>query len=132
MLYELGIKVAEKGPVIMTNPLITRREKQEEKDTILLHIKGRLDMNALEDFKNIFADEFDTGNFKIVLNMSQVNFIVSTHLGVIMSNYKKAQSAGGDIKFSSLTEEVYGIFDLLQLTTILNIYNSDAEALAEF
>ena len=62
--------------------------------------------------------------------MSQVNFIVSTHLG-IMSNYKKAQS-GGDIKFSSLTEEVYGIFDLLQLTTILNIYNSDAEALAEF
>ena len=89
-------------------------------------------MNALEDFKNIFADEFDTGNFKIVLNMSQVNFIVSTHLGVIMSNYKKAQSAGGDIKFSSLTEEVYGIFDLLQLTTILNIYNSDAEALAEF
>ena len=116
----------------MTNPLITRREKQENSNTVLLHIKGRLDMNALEDFKNIFADEFDTGNFKIVLNMSQVNFIVSTHLGVIMSNYKKAQSAGGDIKFSSLTEEVYGIFDLLQLTTILNIYNNDTEALAEF
>ena len=116
----------------MTNPLITKREKQENNETILLHIKGRLDMNALEDFKNVFANEFDAGNFKIVLNMSQVNFIVSTHLGVIMSNYKKAQSAGGDIKFSSLTEEVYGIFDLLQLTTILNIYNSDAEALAEF
>ena len=44
--------------------------------TVLLHIKGRLDMNALEDFKNVFADEFDAGNFKIVLNMSQVNFIV--------------------------------------------------------
>ena len=70
----------------MTNPLITKREKQENSETVLLHIKGRLDMNALEDFKNVFADEFDAGNFKIVLNMSQVNFIVSTHLGVIMAS----------------------------------------------
>ena len=38
----------------MTNPLITKREKQENDDKVLLHIKGRLDMNALEDFKNIF------------------------------------------------------------------------------
>lgn len=114
----------------MTNPLVTRRE--ELTGAIALHIKGRLDMNALEDFKNIFVTEFEAGNYNIILNMAQVNFIVSTHLGVIMTNYKKAQSNGGDIKFSSLTEEVYGIFDLLQLTSILNIYNSDSEAAKDF
>lgn len=114
----------------MTNPLITRREELD--GAVALHVKGRLDMNALEDFKGIFLNEFEVGNYKIILNMAQVNFIVSTHLGVIMTNYKKAQSNGGDIKFSSLTEEVYGIFDLLQLTSILNIYNSDAEAASDF
>ena len=60
-------------------------------------------MNALEDFKNIFADEFDTGNFKIVLNMFKST---SSQRTWAMSNYKKAQSWVA-ILFSSLTEEVY-------------------------
>jgi anti-anti-sigma regulatory factor len=64
--------------------------------------------------------------------MAEVNFIVSTHLGVIMSNYKNAQAQEGDVKFSALTEEVFGIFDLLQLTSILNIFKTDDEALADF
>jgi len=116
----------------MSNPLITKRDEIEDKGAVALHVKGRLDMSALEDFKNIFTSEFEAGNYKLVLNMAEVNFIVSTHLGVIMSNYKEAQSNGGDIKFSALTEEVYGIFDLLQLTSILNIYKSDEEAAADF
>ena len=116
----------------MSNPLITRRQEHSDKGAVVLHVKGRLDMSALEDFKNIFTSEFESGNYKLVLNMTEVNFIVSTHLGVIMSNYKEAQSNSGDLKFSALTEEVYGIFDLLQLTSILNIYKTDEEAIAEF
>lgn len=116
----------------MTNSLVTRRFEHSDKGVVVLHVKGRLDMSTLEDFKNLFTSEFQTGNYKLVLNMAEVNFIVSTHLGVIMSNYKNAQAQEGDVKFSALTEEVFGIFDLLQLTSILNIFKTDDEALADF
>jgi anti-anti-sigma factor len=116
----------------MSNPLIVKREKNEESGVVTIHLKGRLDMTSLDPFKEVFTEEFSNGNYKIVLNMAEVFFIVSTHLGVIMSSYKDAQANAGDLKFSSLTEEVYGIFDLLQLTSILNIYQTDEEACAEF
>lgn len=116
----------------MSNSLITRRFEHTDKDVVVLHIKGRLDMSTLEDFKNLFTAEFEANHHRLILNMAEVNFIVSTHLGVIMSNYKTAQARGGDVKFSSLTEEVYGIFDLLQLTSILSIFKTDAEALKNF
>ncbi|MCJ8345531.1 STAS domain-containing protein [bacterium] len=116
----------------MTNPLIVKREKNDDNGVVTIHLKGRLDMTSLDPFKEVFTQEFSENNHKIVLNMSEVFFIVSTHLGVIMSSYKDAQANGGDLKFSCLTEEVYGIFDLLQLTSILNIYQSDEEAAKEF
>ena len=116
----------------MTNSLVTRRFEHSDKGVVVLHINGRLDMSTLEDFKNLFSSEFQTGNYKLVLNMAEVNFIVSTHLGVIMSNYKNAQAQEGDVKFSALTEEVFGIFDLLQLTSILNIFKTDDEAIGDF
>jgi anti-anti-sigma factor len=116
----------------MSNPLVVKREEISDKGVVVVQVKGRLDMSALEDFKKIFTAEFSAGNYKVVLNFSGVNFIVSTHLGVIMSSYKDAQAKGGDIKFTALTEEVYGIFDLLQLTSILSIYKTDEEAVKEF
>ncbi|MBW7876892.1 MAG: STAS domain-containing protein [Candidatus Cloacimonetes bacterium] len=116
----------------MSNPLVIRREQNADKGAVVLQLEGRLDMGALESFKTLFTEEFSSGNHKLVLNFSGVNFIVSTHLGVIMSSYKTAQSKGGDIKFTNLTEEVYGIFDLLQLTSILSIHKTEEEALAEF
>ncbi len=116
----------------MSNPLIIRREEAADKGAVVLELKGRLDMTVLENFKNLFSDEFSAGNHKLVLNFAGISFIVSTHLGVIMSSYKTAQSKGGDIKFTNLTEEVYGIFDLLQLTSILSIHKSEEDALAEF
>jgi anti-sigma B factor antagonist len=116
----------------MSNPLVIRRELNADKGAVVLQLEGRLDMGALESFKTLFTEEFSAGNYKLVLNFAGVNFIVSTHLGVIMSSYKTAQSKGGDIKFTNLTEEVYGIFDLLQLTSILSIHKTEAEALADF
>jgi anti-sigma B factor antagonist len=116
----------------MSNPLIVRRTEESSKGVVVLHIQGRLDMSTLEEFKAVFTQEFEAGNHKIVLNLAQVNFIVSTHLGVIMSSFKTAQAKKGDLKFSSLKEEVYSIFDLLQLTTILDIHPDDKQALDAF
>ncbi len=116
----------------MSNPLLIRRTEESSKGAVVLHIQGRLDMSTLEDFKAVFTAEFEAGNHKLVLNLAEVNFIVSTHLGVIMSSFKTAQARQGDLKFSSLTDEVYSIFDLLQLTTILDIHPNDQKAIEAF
>jgi len=112
--------------------IVTSRSVHENKGVIAFHLEGKLILDTLDEFKTLFAKEFDAGNYKLMLNFSQVNFMVSTHLGVIMGAYKKALENGGDIKFTELSQEVYKIFKALQLTSTLSIFDTDEDAMNNF
>jgi anti-anti-sigma factor len=115
----------------MTNGLQCKREQTPE-NVVILKICGRMDMSALEDFKNAIHREFSQNLYNIILCLEEVPFIVSTHLGVIMQSFKTATSHGGQFILCSLQHDVHQIFDLLQLTTVLTISPTLEDALKEF
>jgi phosphoserine phosphatase RsbU/P len=71
-------------------------------------------------------------NSKVILDMSEVTFIDSSGLGVILSCYRHLSSANGDLKLCCLNEQVRTLLELVRMHRIFDIYATREEALRKF
>jgi anti-anti-sigma factor len=68
----------------------------------------------------------------LLLNMAHVTYISSLGLGTLVSLMKKTQRQGGSLKICCLGTDVREVFEVMQLTKILPIFDSEEAALASF
>lgn len=69
---------------------------------------------------------------KIVLDMSNVEFIDSSIIGALVGLLRRSRQAGGDVKLADITPEVETIFELTRLHTVFRIHESVASAVQDF
>jgi anti-sigma B factor antagonist len=81
-----------------------------------------------DEVKKAIAD----GNKRIVLNLSEVNYIDSGGLGTLVALHTTAHVAGGSIKLANLTKRVGDLLQVTKLLTVFEVYNSEYEALESF
>ena len=81
-----------------------------------------------EEVKRILAD----GAKKIVLNLSEVNYIDSGGLGTLVALHTSARNAGANIKLAGLTKRVGDLLQVTKLLTVFDVHNSEYEALEAF
>ena len=70
-------------------------------------MRGRLDGRYPSILKKKLGEQMRQ-NSRIIIDMSQVSYIDSTGLGVLVGALKKAINSEGDIRLVSPTEEVTG------------------------
>ena len=68
----------------------------------------------------------------MVLNLSNLTYISSAGLGVLMGFIEEIRENLGDIKFTKPIPKVYKVFHLLGFTTLFKIYSIEEEAIADF
>ena len=71
-------------------------------------------------------------NSKVVLDLSEVDFIDSSGLGVILSCFRHLQSTNGDLKLCCLNDQVRMLFELVRMHRIFDIYRTREEAFSSF
>jgi phosphoserine phosphatase RsbU/P len=71
-------------------------------------------------------------NSRVVLDMSEVEFIDSSGLGVILSCYRRLSAAHGDLKLCCLSEQVRTLFELVRMHRIFDVYDTREEAMQSF
>lgn len=87
---------------------------------IVIDFSGRLDMSNQTILTQIFDEEVEQGNYNLVIDLKNINFISSTCLGIIVSQNKRVTEQGGKLIVSGLSREVNEIFDLLNLNKFLH------------
>lgn len=98
----------------------------------IIELKGYLDAHTAPKLEEAIANLIQENKFKIIINFSELNYISSAGLGVFMAFIENIRNNGGDIKFSSMNEKIYNIFDLIGFPLIYEFYNSDEEAINKF
>ena len=106
--------------------------KQESKSIVSLAFEGRLDIHSLEAFREVFNKEFDLGNHNIILDLSEVSFIISTYVGLILSFQKSVKKNNGNLSLAGLSSEVGSIFELMGITDLIGIYSSVDQAIQSY
>ena len=101
-------------------------------DVSILRLSGDLDGQHMADAKTTLANLFGEGRKKILFDLGKVAYIDSSGLGFFIGALKKAREVKGCVKLLGLNAYMLGIFRLINLDRILDIYDDEKAALASF
>ena len=108
--------------------------REREVDGVrILDLKGKITGGeGSAKLKQRLADLVDAGYERIVINLAGVPYVDSSGLGELVRCFTAAQKAGGGVKLSSPSRRLIDLFNLTKLSTILDICDTDAEAIESF
>ena len=98
----------------------------------ILYPTGHLDAHSVEKFENEMLKMLEENIVKIVVNCTDLNYISSAGMGIIMGYLDEIREKGGDIKLSNVMERVYEIFDLVGFTDIYDFIEDEQKAIEKF
>jgi len=113
----------------MENFEVARVDRSE---VSILRIKGFLDAHTAPNFEQAIQELIEESRFKIIVSMSDLNYISSAGLGVFMGFIEEIREKEGDIKLTNMTDKVYKVFDLLGFPALYQIFKEEAEAEKEY
>jgi anti-anti-sigma factor len=109
------------------------RIEQESRGNIqLIRLQGSLDMYSFPRLESHLQTLFQQGRYAIMLDCSQLDYVGSAGLGVLIGFAKQAREHDGDLKLLRVPERIYKIIELLGFTKVLQVYNTEDTALASF
>jgi anti-sigma B factor antagonist len=95
-------------------------------------LAGYLDAHTFESLDESINALFDEDKFKLLADLSQLEYISSAGAGVFIGALAEAQENGGNIILAATTPNVYEVFDLLGLTQIFTMAESIDAGLGSF
>jgi len=113
----------------MENNLNIRKEAHGLQQKVFLD--GRLDANwagHLDDYLNGLVRE---GSYRLILNMSGVEYLSSAGIRILVSQYKKIKKIGGLFVLEELSPAVSDVLKMVGMISILTEDTPDIPAVAE-
>jgi anti-sigma B factor antagonist len=98
----------------------------------IVDVEGQLIVGNRQELKQKVLEELDGGERKFVIDFSKTGYIDSSGLGVLVSLSKKIREQGGELRLSSLNEDLRTLFELTKLDTLFRIADARGEALEGF
>ena len=103
-------------------------DKRKDDNLTVLKPHGRLDSQDGPVFEQTIEKTIESGNSSIVIDMSEISYISSHGLRVILTGAKLAKAAGGRLAICSSQEIVKKVFDITGVGTLIGIYREYADA----
>tara|TARA_Y100001935_G_C16903398_1_gene312819 strand:+ start:35 stop:349 length:315 start_codon:yes stop_codon:yes gene_type:complete len=94
--------------------------KEQFRDNwVILQINGEIDMATGPELRQRIVQYVQEGHVHIVIDLTDVDFIDSTGLGVLIGGLKRTRSHGGDLQCIGLSESLKEMFKLTGLDAVL-------------
>lgn len=101
-------------------------------EVTLVEVEGQLIVGNRQELKQQVLDQLEAGDRKFVIDFADTGYIDSSGLGVLVSLSKKIREQGGELRLSSLNEDLRTLFELTKLDTLFQIADDKEQALEGF
>jgi anti-sigma B factor antagonist len=101
-------------------------------DVTLIEVEGQLIVGNRQELKQQVLEQLEGGDTKFVIDFAKTGYIDSSGLGVLVSLSKKIREQGGELRLSSLSEDLRTLFELTKLDTLFRIADDKDQALDGF
>jgi anti-sigma B factor antagonist len=108
---------------------IDLKERKVDGVTILTvehGLKGEMESVLRERIDRLVQE----GSLEIVVDLRHVPYVDSRDIGRLIRSHLSVRQAGGRVRLCNLSEKVMDVLRLTRLDTVLDLYQSEAEALA--
>jgi anti-sigma B factor antagonist len=92
--------------------------------------RGEIDLFTAPELKRVLTDAIESGEHRVVIDLSEVTFLDSTALGVLIGAVKRLRSRGGALAIVNTDASIAKTFQITGLDQIFTIVPSREEALA--
>ena len=107
---------------------------QEEHGSIIVEVISlkRATLAQADAFKKILFKDIETGWRKIIIDLTDCEYIDSTFLGAMVISLKKIKGLGGNLRLVGVQAEMMHMFQLTRVDGIFEIHETKEDALESF
>lgn len=95
----------------------------KENDSVVIKVNGKIDTNTSPALDEAISKEVANTN-SIVVDFTNVDYVSSAGLRVLLSAHKAMSSKKGKFVISHVQDQVMELFDMTGFSTFLNIENN--------
>jgi anti-anti-sigma factor len=98
--------------------------------TVAIRVTGRMDAVTAPGFEQECGRWIDQGENDLMVDLSNLEYISSAGLRVILGTGKKLKNRGGSLAFGGMSPMVKEVFEISGFSAIFPIYDNLESALA--
>lgn len=98
---------------------------------VIIELAGEIDMKCSAKIKDKFKEIFRQKPHRVIVDMTEVNFMDSSGLAVLVVALKQSRVNNSALKLAGLTKDVLSILEICRLETIFHIFDTTDEALSK-
>lgn len=106
--------------------------EEKIKNVIVIGIRGRLDTMTYGQLEQRLSELFESGETKMLADCSQMDYISSSGLRVLLIGLKKARLMEGRFAICALRENIREVFEISGFSGIFEVFPTKEEALMTF
>lgn len=104
-----------------------------ENNIVIMEPKGKImggpDASLLHDKLHEYVEN---NQKKIIIDLSKVEWMNSTGLGILISGYTSLRNHNGVLKLANVTDKIQSLLTITKLVTVFETYDSVEEAISSF
>ncbi len=105
----------------------------EKYNAIVLELKGNVMGGAdSQEFNTLIHKLLDEGKKNLIVDLSDVKFMNSSGLGMLISGFTTMKNGGGVLKLANATDKINSLLVITKLITIFENFSSVDEAVKSF
>lgn len=97
----------------------------------LIELSGEVDLYNAPAFKQRLVEAIESGKREVVIDLTDVSFIDSTTLGVLVGGLKRLRPEGGNLRLVCSNENIVKIFEITGLDRVFSLHETREAAIAE-
>ncbi|MCZ6688218.1 MAG: STAS domain-containing protein [Planctomycetota bacterium] len=98
----------------------------------IVQIEGPLDFATFEKLEAVLQKVVREGHTRVGVDCTDLEYMNSRSAGLLVATAYNLREKGGDLKFLHLSGRARTVFDLLGITSIVDIFEDEAALQASF
>ena len=94
----------------------------------VLRLSGELDLRNVPEVRRAIRGLIDEGQVHFIINLTDLEFIDSSGLGVLVGGLARVREKEGTIKLACNNRRILRVFEMTRLTQLFDIYDSEETA----
>ena len=98
----------------------------------MISVDGRLDQSQNSELEQTLMELLDTGQNRLLVDLSQTSYINSGGLRTLVTAWRKARQQKGNLVLSGLNERLQEVFSMVGFDNVFQIFPTTVEAIVAY
>ncbi len=105
---------------------------RQEADVTVVAVRETIDALTAPELTRTLSSEMAEGRCKVVVDLTDVDFMSSAGLRTLLGGVKESRTHGGDLRIASVNPGIDKVLKMSGFNNIARVFPSSTEAVASF